>query len=85
MYNTVSTTFWDTFAEVTAPIGLNNQIQAVENFNTTYLIPATDKMGIILDKVYYFIPQEFVTAIITAVIAIAVIRLAMAIANFIWW
>ena len=82
---TIATAFWNTFNYVTAPIGLETQLQTINAFNNTELATQISNFNRILDKVYYFIPQEMCVTILGIAFATISIRIIMAIVNLIWW
>lgn len=77
--------FWGVIDALSGSLQLQQQILQVEAFNQTELSQAIDQFNIILDKVYYFIPQDLLFPLIIIAVSAITIRLVFAIINLVWW
>lgn len=82
---TIASAFWNTFNYITAPAGLNTQIATIQAFNNTELSTQIENFNRIIDKVYYFVPENVCTTIIGIAFAMITIRIVMSVVNVIWW
>lgn len=81
----IAEAYWNVVSDMSAHLNVSTQLAQIANFIDTQLPPAITTFRTILDKVYYFIPEQYLTTIIVVTLSIGVIRLAFSIVNLIWW